>query len=161
MLELDTVDGYARLKHDNALRDYFFDRAYAHTDEITPVALAVLQVGLDSSYTEPHARPNSSGSRGINTNYKELESRDNEAELFSIYPNPTNSNFTLLVNVKKNADIAYIVYDVLGKEIFKGTLVSGLPHELNTNQLVNGLYTINFTQQGQFLNTQKLILMKQ
>jgi hypothetical protein len=93
-----------------------------------------------------------------NTDYSRLNTAIAElsADVFNalVYPNPAKDNATLQFSVEKDMTLQVKVYDLMGREVAihnnqryaKGTYTI----DLNTNQLANGLYFINFlSNEGQ------------
>ncbi|MDO9512474.1 MAG: alpha-amylase family glycosyl hydrolase [Bacteroidales bacterium] len=79
---------------------------------------------------------------------------------FNVFPNPTNSDAFIRLNLKKSQDIQLNIVDALGKEInsiYKGKLNAGLHHFTITNPLIPGLYLI-YLQTSSGVETRKLIV---
>lgn len=86
-----------------------------------------------------------------------------ESFIESVYPNPFNPSTTINYFVKENSRVILKVYDIIGKEvktIVNKNHTSGY-HSivLNNTNLVSGVYFL-FLQNGRFIDTQKVIILK-
>jgi len=71
-----------------------------------------------------------------------------------LFPNPTNSVFTIGFESSSISNVEVLVYNMLGQEIFKKEITSILgpfKQEINLEDYVEGVYIVNITSdQGQF-----------
>jgi hypothetical protein len=80
---------------------------------------------------------------------------------FSVFPNPSNSSTAVSINVVSTSKVSIEIYDEFGRqvqEVFKGTLNPG-PHDynLNTSDLANGLYYVNFSNSKKTVQERLLV----
>lgn len=73
---------------------------------------------------------------------------------FSVFPNPSQGNFTLRWN--NNESFSYTVYDLSGKLIMTKSNNTGDTHQLNLNNVAQGMYFLNITS-GTTTFTEKLL----
>ena len=63
-----------------------------------------------------------------------------------IYPNPTTDLLNVSLRMETAESVSFRVYDTIGQEVLKGTLIDALAGtnnlELNTTYLVNGVYVL-------------------
>jgi len=79
-----------------------------------------------------------------------------ESNLFSVYPNPMNSNLTIkLPFITKNATVS--MTDVLGKEIVSTNITAGSEVSFNNDNLNPGIYFVKVVADGKILQTVKVI----
>jgi len=81
-------------------------------------------------------------------------------KVYSIYPNPANNelNISLISNAVREA--SYVVYDILGKAVFKGDLSLDnniQSRKINTSQLTNGVYLLKIDS-GKVSATKKIVV---
>ena len=85
------------------------------------------------------------------------------------YPNPFNPSTAIPLTVFKKENIALIIYDLNGeftREVYTGTLSpgrfefiwNGIDHE--NLRVASGVYFCKIVQNGQFLSSRKMILLK-
>ncbi len=83
---------------------------------------------------------------------------------FTVYPNPSNSEFTIKYVVSKRADVRIDIYDLNGA-LLKTIVNIQNQYEgkyqipVNVNELSNGVYLVNLINNGK-LTTQRLVLAK-
>jgi len=84
--------------------------------------------------------------------------------LFSIYPNPSNGEFTIKYEVIKRADVKVEIYDMAGALVKTVVDIAGqyqgkyqIPVSLV--ELPNGIYIVNLVNNGE-LSTEKVIMEK-
>lgn len=68
-------------------------------------------------------------------------------ETVNIYPNPTKGNFFIEVNGMQNSTYAITLFDVSGKVVYSSEL-SSQKTEINTSDLLNGLYIVEVKTQS-------------
>ena len=94
------------------------------------------------------------GGVGISKNYI------NSVKNIYIYPNPTNGNSTLAIDLKNNANVEVTVTNMVG-QIVKSTKTIGYSGtnkiNVDVNGLAKGIYTVNVKLDGAF-STKKLII---
>ncbi|KAA5534500.1 T9SS type A sorting domain-containing protein [Taibaiella lutea] len=82
---------------------------------------------------------------------------------FVIYPNPTKTSFTAMVDNKTaNASTVITITDISGRTILSKEMVLQVGKqliEMNTNSLIDGLYFVNLNVAGT-KGTQKLVIVK-
>lgn len=81
------------------------------------------------------------------------ENNDLNKELLSIYPNPTNSSFSLNKEVKE-----VVVFDITGKQVKVFTSKDIANNIFNVNTLNRGFYFVKTKDNFNFIETKKLII---
>jgi hypothetical protein len=79
-----------------------------------------------------------------------------------VFPNPSNGNFFIEVELKEGSKLDFSLFDVLGKEVhaFNRELAPG-KHLINTQvDLPKGQYFLQVSNEHQTLFTQKLLMVK-
>ncbi len=82
---------------------------------------------------------------------------------YSIYPNPTNGNFSLNMDGLKSADAKIAVYNLVGELVYSaqaGTDNGSLAKDIQLNDVSNGVYFIKVSA-GNKVFTKKVIVNKQ
>lgn len=77
-----------------------------------------------------------------------------------LFPNPTNGNSNVLLNLETSAEVSMSIYDVTGKEVGNrayGSLQGPQTLLVNSSLLPKGMYTIAVTADGQVF-TKKLMV---
>ena len=77
-----------------------------------------------------------------------------------IFPNPANTNFSILYNGANIVDANYSIIDVLGKEIKKGLLSSNVSEEINTINFSEGVYSVSLIKNDKVFAKQKLVVLR-
>lgn len=80
---------------------------------------------------------------------------------FDVYPNPTNSEFTIAFELSDNQDINIIVTDVIGKTIYSESLTrftGKYNHKLDLSNNAVGVYTVEITSENQVAH--KLLIVR-
>lgn len=86
------------------------------------------------------------------TNTCTLGVKENQIAGLNIYPNPvTNGKFSISTNA--NAEKSVVIFDVLGKQVFKTTATE----TVNVSNLNAGVYIVKITEEGKTA-TRKLII---
>jgi choice-of-anchor B domain-containing protein len=99
-----------------------------------------------------------------NQTYKSTVGINNQIKntsLFSVYPNPANDEFSILIANKNNQAIKYTITDVLGNTITSNILLINEDFSktiITTSHLTNGCYFINLL--GKTINETKKILIQ-
>lgn len=100
---------------------------------------------LYTETTNPDLQPASLTSMiDANTVYRfsinTLANNDIEKDLFKMYPNPTTDdlNFVFEESLSKN----YFIYDLLGREVMKGSFANEIQSKLSVSELQSGTYII-------------------
>lgn len=86
------------------------------------------------------------------TCYSSLSVGEYNIENVQLHPNPVNNNLT--VDLKSNIDTSIEIYDILGKSVFKNTIIK--TSTLNLQDLKSGIYIVKITQ-GNYALTKKLV----
>ncbi|MFD2822323.1 T9SS type A sorting domain-containing protein [Lacinutrix iliipiscaria] len=70
---------------------------------------------------------------------------ESQFEIFSIYPNPSNGEFTLNLNSTSNEDINVTVYDIRGRSVYHKTYdnTSDFSQVVNLNAVQSGVYLVS------------------
>jgi len=107
---------------------------------------------------------NSSGTvaQGVQHAYEVFEVGIKETTLnisLSVYPNPTTEYLTLSIGNYNNAAITYHVYDLQGKLILSGPIVSSKT-TINMSELVVATYFVQVHQEGKVTQVFKVIKNK-
>jgi len=76
-------------------------------------------------------------------------------ELFKVVPNPFNSELSIM-SENNFSTISFELYSILGKRMLTSRLTNKI-NNVNVQQLPNGLYFYNITQDGDIIQTGKLI----
>jgi hypothetical protein len=79
--------------------------------------------------------------------------------IFSVYPNPASSNFTLKVCLKESTPLSMRIYNILGINIY--SLFDNIHEGINTlnipvDKLPAGTYIIKLTQNSSYIGTTKM-----
>jgi hypothetical protein len=89
---------------------------------------------------------------------------DESTELqLTVYPNPTNSAFTIEFNSITNSEINIEIYNTLGKEIFNKELnsLSGqFKERINLEDFSEGIYFVNIISSTGQLYTKRICYIK-
>lgn len=94
-------------------------------------------------------------------NYVGVNELSFKTSLFSVYPNPSNTDVTVMIPNQANQKITLLLTDVLGKQINKYTIESNEAFSKTTFQtlgLPNGCYFITLTGNG--MNETKKIIVQ-
>ena len=83
-----------------------------------------------------------------------------EENTLLIFPNPANTNFSILYNGANIVDANYSIIDVLGKEIKKGLLSSNVSEEINTINFSEGVYSVSLIKNDKVFAKQKLVVLR-
>jgi photosystem II stability/assembly factor-like uncharacterized protein len=106
---------------------------------------------------------NSGGTFTAVDEHKENYSSPSEFELFQNYPNPFNPSTTIQFFISSASNISFIIYDVLGREIYSvlNQYKSAGSHEINFNahSIPAGVYFYELRGEN-FSQMKKMILMK-
>ena len=89
-----------------------------------------------------------------------FEANPAEENTLLVYPNPANTNFSILYNGKDIATVNYYIVDMLGKEIKKGLLQSFISQEINTANFTEGVYSVYLSKSDKVFKKQKLVVLK-
>ncbi len=76
---------------------------------------------------------------------------------FMISPNPSNGKF--VVNASNSTKATISIYSIIGEKVLVFDQVKTFPFEINTKDLSNGTYFVNF-QEGNTSVTEKIIISK-
>jgi len=84
-------------------------------------------------------------------------------KLLNIYPNPTSNSFNVLlkgndVNVAETFKIE--VRNTLGQILISKTINLNSVQEINSSELMNGLYLVSLTQGNKLIKETKLVIVK-
>ena len=79
-------------------------------------------------------------------------------EEITVYPNPSQGNLTVNLNVEKGQVVLFELYDVLGKKHDELKLTEGNLHQLNLSQVQHGIYFYRLLNNSTVLKSGKLIL---
>lgn len=85
---------------------------------------------------------------------------DFDYDISALYPNPTNNNFSLDVNVDGEEELQFIITDITGKQVSNQfSLVNKFKTvELNSSSLEIGIYFVSIvSSKNEIISTQKLI----
>lgn len=92
-----------------------------------------------------------------NNQAKEILNQDNNAVSISVYPNPANTNFTILLHGLNNAEL--VINDILGKVVYKKAIRNSNTIELkNNNRFKSGVYLIKVIDDNQNIYHKKLVI---
>lgn len=110
------------------------------------------QLLVASSY-----RGNELFNQNKNFSISEFSALDSNKSLISIYPNPNNGNFNILIN-DQLLNCTIKIVDLKGIEVFNSTLTN-LNSEINLVNLQSGIYILNLESENQ--KTQSFKFIKQ
>jgi len=79
---------------------------------------------------------------------------------FNLYPNPANENVFLLFTSKNTISCDYSIRDILGRDLLKGKLESGIANEVNTTGLVNGIYFVTLILGNQVVESKRIAITR-
>lgn len=92
------------------------------------------------------------------------QSKINPDKVFSVYPNPSNGEFTIAYDLLKRSDVNISIYNISGSLVRSVTDVKGqyegryrLP--VNLNELPNGIYIVTLIN-GDKKNTERLVIAR-
>ena len=79
--------------------------------------------------------------------------------LFTLYPNPANSQVTITLsnNIAANTAVTIRITDILGKTIYNGTLNS---QTIPTDKYNTGIYIVQLLSNGATIDTQRLTIVR-
>ncbi|MGB0862845.1 MAG: reprolysin-like metallopeptidase [Saprospiraceae bacterium] len=88
---------------------------------------------------------------------------DLEAGEVRIYPNPTTDLLNISLRLATTEQVSFTVYDAIGQLVMEGALINAIAGtndlQLNTNQLVNGVYALVI--EGETFNiTEKIVVSR-
>ena len=125
-----------------------------------------------------HLNPSTSGARPANPNSNDeeptvavnLPHKNNTSvkfekplsfqNTFNLYPNPANESVFLLFT-SKNTDVCdYSIRDILGRDLLRGRLESGIANEVNTTGLINGIYFVILIQGNQVIESKRIAVTR-
>ncbi|MGZ4097974.1 MAG: T9SS type A sorting domain-containing protein [Bacteroidia bacterium] len=78
----------------------------------------------------------------------------------TVYPNPTKDNTTLTIDLKENAHVDIVIYDVVGKQMNHITANGNIGSNsitLDMNGFAKGIYFVN-VKAGNISSTKKVII---
>ena len=75
----------------------------------------------------------------------------------SIYPNPFNPFLIIDTTIDQFESLQLNIYDALGQLVFKKVITSNQQYQLDTQQLLTGMYLITITNESQLIIAQKFI----
>jgi extracellular elastinolytic metalloproteinase len=126
-------------------------------------------VGIGASQGTPSSRedqienfevdglPNpTSASSLLFVNCASLSVFDNTKTLFSVYPNPANSEVFIMTN-KNTGKAAISIFDINGKQVLETTMDLDSQSTLDTAKLLQGIYIITIKMEDGTSYSQKLI----
>lgn len=83
---------------------------------------------------------------------------ENKSDYFQVFPNPNHGQMSLTYQIKQASE--FIITDVMGREVFKQTLLPQ-DHILNINSNLNsGLYLYSVLQNGEYVKVGKILVTK-
>ena len=85
-----------------------------------------------------------------------LSTKNNTLSEVNIYPNPIDSNQELFVNSRSNTTKEVTIYNLLGKQVLKQTVIS---KPINVSSLESGIYFVKVLEDGK-IGSKKLIINK-
>ncbi len=75
---------------------------------------------------------------------------------YKLYPNPANGMVSLVLP-EVSGDIKFVLYNMVGSEVLKQTLVQG-SNSINCESLQNGVYFYSIIRNNEIVETKKLII---
>jgi hypothetical protein len=81
--------------------------------------------------------------------------KQNDHKLITIYPNPASDELTVLINGCDHCKVEII--NALGESV-KDVPVSGLESKISLSDMINGIYFVKVTGNGQVQKLEKLIV---
>jgi hypothetical protein len=129
--------------------------------EVSPYAKAI----LDWTNIEPWEHEiEEELSAPLQRTLSAIQFQNERSKLYNAVPNPSNNHTTITVFIARedaSQQPKLAISNMMGKEIMKYNLVEGENKlEINTGDLVTGLYTYSFILQGKLIQTNKLSIVK-
>tara|TARA_B100000508_G_scaffold140085_1_gene139947 strand:+ start:36150 stop:40244 length:4095 start_codon:yes stop_codon:yes gene_type:complete len=146
------------LRTDTGLRQNVENVAYDQFDRINSVrGEALLSLYLDSLF-QPYVEPLLTG--GSNKSFDIEESNDRQSTpSMKLFPNPSKgSQVTVDFDVEAYENPIIELVDISGKRITDCIIESKIGAKINTDHLEAGIYFVNLLDNGNFIETQKLII---
>lgn len=84
-----------------------------------------------------------------------------ETNKLAIYPNPANTDFTILYNGSDLGEVTYSIMDVLGKVIKNGTINANFLNVIETTNFNEGVYIVTINKNDKIFEQKKLVVVKQ
>lgn len=106
-----------------------------------------------------YAAPTNICERIIPSNSKRLRLKaTEEINSFAIYPNPTNGDLTINLEVKEEDETRIEIYNSIGIKVNEYLLVKGIQHQINNFSKTSGIYIYRILNHETQLKVGKLIL---
>ncbi|MBL7912368.1 MAG: T9SS type A sorting domain-containing protein [Bacteroidia bacterium] len=77
-----------------------------------------------------------------------------------VFPNPATENFSILYNGEDLVEATYVVADVLGKELKRGTIAPNVSQDINTSTFSEGVYFVFLSKNKEVVKKQKLVVLR-
>lgn len=161
-----TVQKIYTLKTNTVLKGEVEAIAYDPTNDAQLQAQALLQKVFGTTYGVLRLTPSvQSGSRLMDANKNDelitTISMENN-QFLQLYPNPTSNNLNVLLKGNDNDNKSYQldIHNALGQLIISKAVESNKLQEINTTDLLNGIYFISLSQNNKLIKETKLVIMK-
>lgn len=76
---------------------------------------------------------------------------------FTVFPNPAKTYLTVQIENYEANDITYIIYDMQGNIVLKGSII-GDSYDINTSTLLGGVYNLKLILSAEFYKSTKIII---
>jgi hypothetical protein len=122
------------------------------------------------SYTRPNMRLNFVSTAAGRYEYEETSTFENQALVFELYPNPTNSEINLNFTVETdNSNVTVTIIDMMGRTVGNYNLgvmnagvnsfTANMKETTNFETLANGIYILNLNVDGK-MQSKRFVLNK-
>jgi len=76
---------------------------------------------------------------------------------YKLYPNPANTNVSVVLPEANSGDIQFVMYNMVGAEVMRKTMIQGT-NSVSVESLQNGVYFYSIIHNNQMIETKKLII---
>ena len=98
------------------------------------------------------------GSKARLANEEETNATTNKDSFINVFPNPANDNLTISHNLETKNGIIYLeIMDVMGRVLINKT-INNTNNQIDINQLSSGLYFFTVSQNGNVVESGKLVV---
>lgn len=144
------------MKTDGSLKNRIEDLARCSEESCEPAyknAQALMSCVFGTKYNEFVSLPDRTSSPTA------TGSKENERQLFRLYPNPSGGATNLeIVHKTSYNSLEASIYDITGKLVLVQALNSdAIVNELSTRSLISGIYMVVVSGDGQVIDKQKLV----
>jgi hypothetical protein len=118
---------------------------YTYAWSTTPTQTAATATGLTAGNYTVTVTDSKNCTATASVTILGVESVDAGVADFSVYPNPSNGNFTAAIKMTSVSDVTITVMDIAGRKVFESTdkSVKDLNKAINLSNIATGSYIIN------------------